>query len=90
MASRPWRAVSAELLAALDAASRGPRNDTAIPTGAATAEEVVRHIGVQLLGTASRPTTRLADRRHGVERLLQDGAVVDVGGAVSRTASGMP
>jgi len=34
---------------------------------------------VQLLGAAPRPPARLAHRRHGIERLVQHGAVVDVG-----------
>src|SRR5919202_4261583 len=72
--------VPAEALAALDPAPRDPGSDAASPAGAAAAGIVVGLVGVQLGGPPSGPAARLADRRNGVERPLQDGAVVDVCG----------
>ena len=51
---------------------------------------VVGLVGVQLLRAPSRPAARLADRRDGVERLLQHGAVVDVGGREQDRRAGCP
>ena len=51
-----------------------------LPAGAAAAAVVVGLVGVQLLRPPPRPAARLAHRRHGVERLLEHDAVVDVGG----------
>src|SRR5215217_2161097 len=73
-------AMPAEALAALDPAPGDPRDDAALPAGAAAAGIVVGLVGVRLGRAAPRTAARLADRRHGVERLLQHGAVVDVGG----------
>src|SRR3954447_17058287 len=70
----------AEALAALDPAPGDPGDDAPLPAGAAAAGVIVRLIGVQLLRSPPGPAARLADRRHGVERLLEHDAVVDVGG----------
>src|SRR4051794_11560982 len=70
--------VAAEALAALDPAPGDARDDAAPAAGAAAAGVVVGLVGVQLRRAPPGPAARLADRRHGVERLLQDGAVVDV------------
>src|SRR4051812_21095100 len=73
-------AVPPQAFAALDPASGDPGDDAAPAASATAAGIVVGFVGVQLLRTSPGPATGLADRRHGVERLLQDDAVVDVGG----------
>src|SRR4051794_25461595 len=70
----------AEALAALDPAPGDPGDDAALAAGAAAAAVVVGLVGVQLPWTSSGSAAWLADRRHGVERLLEHGAVVDVRG----------
>src|SRR5690242_17187617 len=72
--------VPAQALAALDPAPGDARDDAAPAAGAAAAGVVVGLVGVQLRRAPAGPASRLADRRHGVERLLEHGAVVDVGG----------
>src|SRR3954471_13358154 len=70
----------AEALAALDPAPGDARDDAAPAAGAAAAGVVVGLVGVQLPRPPPGTAARLADRRHGVECLLQDDTVVDVGG----------
>src|SRR3954468_3765231 len=72
--------VPAEALAALDPAPGDPGDDAPLPAGGAAAGVVVGLVGVQLLRSPPGPAARPADRRHGVECLLQDDTVVDVGG----------
>ena len=73
-------AVPARALAALDPAPGDARDDAALPAGTAAAAVVVGLVGVRLRRAPSGSAPRLADRRHGIERLLQHGAVVDVRG----------
>src|SRR3954471_24741068 len=83
--------VPAQPLAALDPAPGDARDDAALPAGTAAAAVVVGLVGVQLLRAPSRPAARLAHRRHGVERLLEHGAVVRVrGGEQDRQRDALP
>jgi len=71
--------VAAELLAGLDAAPGDARLDPAAQAGAPAAAMIVGFVGVQLVGSASRPAAPTRDRRHGIEQRLEWHAVVDVG-----------
>lgn len=71
--------VSAQALAALDAAAGDTRNDGP-PSQRLSAEgEVVALVGVQLGRSAPWPAHTLADRRHSIDQRLKQFAVVPVG-----------
>jgi hypothetical protein len=72
--------VCAQFLAGLDAPPCYPRRYAPLPQSLAASREVVIFVGVQLHGAFARsPPRRLADGRDGVDRLLQNAGVVDVG-----------
>ena len=70
-----------QALAAVDPAPGDPWGDAAAMAGLAAAAVVVGLVGVQLARSSARPPRAPPDRRHGVERRLQQAAVVDVGPA---------
>ena len=71
--------VSAEALAALDAAPGDAWNDRPAAQRPPAVGEVVALVGVQLGRAAAWPARTLADRRHGIDQHLQKFAVVPVG-----------
>ena len=71
--------MAAELLAGLDAAPGDAWLDAAAQAGASAAPVIVGFVGVQLVGSASRPAALAGDGRHSVEQVLERYAVVDVG-----------
>ena len=72
--------VSSQLLAGVNAPPCYPRGYAPLPECLAASREVVSLVGMQLLGTLARASTRrLADRLYGIHGLFQDLRVVDVG-----------
>src|SRR5687767_61103 len=70
-----------ELGAGFDALAGDAAEDAASAEVAATPARVVRLVGVELVGPAARAAwPRTLDRRHRLRYVLEDGAVVDVGG----------
>src|SRR5690242_3068266 len=74
-------AVSAQAVAAVNAAARNPGDDRAATQRLAAARVIISFVGVQLGGAATRSTARLPDRWDEINDLLQNEAVVDIGGA---------
>ena len=73
--------VSAEAIGALDAAP-GDAGAYAAPAAVVAAPPVIEAlVAVQLVGTAARPATTAAHRRHGVEHGLEEATVMNVRGA---------
>jgi hypothetical protein len=70
--------VTAELLRALDAAPGDARSDVSAPASVATATVVVGFVGVQLVGSATRPAALASNRRNGVDQRLEGHAIMDV------------
>ncbi len=71
--------VTSKLLAALDAASCDASLDAPVFAGLAASTEVVGLVGMQLGRSASGPTSLAANRRDGIQQLVEGHAVVDVG-----------
>ncbi len=71
--------VSAQTGAALDAPSSNPGLDVPQPQGATAALVVVSLVGVELARPTPGWSPGLPDERHGIDYLLQHGAVVLVG-----------
>src|SRR5215204_799227 len=72
-------AVPPQPRARIDALARDPGLDTAPPQEPAAARDVVGLVGVELGRAPAGPAARPLDRRHCVDHLLEDGAVVAVG-----------
>ncbi len=78
--------VSTQLLAGFDAPPGDARRYAPLPQGLPASREVVALVSVQLLrALAWSAARRLADRRDGLYRFLQDLGVVDVRGRVDHT-----
>src|SRR3954465_6854531 len=77
-------AVTAEACARVDPLARDADADVALAQGAATAGNVVGLVGVQLGRALAPPSIGLLDRGHGIEQILEDGAVVPIGTAQER------
>jgi len=72
--------VSPQLLTGLDTPPGYPRDYAPLSECLTASREVVSLVGMQLLGTLARASTRrLADRRDSIHGLLQGLRVVDVG-----------
>jgi hypothetical protein len=72
--------VPAQALGAVDPAPGDARDDGPLAAGAAAVAVVVALAGVRLGRALARPTGALPDRRHGVEKGLEEPAVVLVRG----------
>lgn len=71
-------AMPSQALAALDAAPGDPVGDVSPAQGTMTARQIVSFIGVELGWALAGPSPALADRRHGIDQLVEDAAVVDI------------
>lgn len=72
-------AVSAQALAALDAAAGDARNNGPPAQRLSAEGEIIAFVGVQLGRAAAWAAGALPDRRYGIDHLLQQLAVVPVG-----------
>jgi hypothetical protein len=71
-------AIPSQTLAALNAAPGDAIADPSLAQGTPAARQVIRFVGMELVRTLAGPTPALAHRRHGVDQLLKDAAVVDI------------
>jgi hypothetical protein len=69
----------AQALAALDAATGDAGDDASPPQGSSAEGEIIALVGVQLGWASPGTADALADRRHGIDHLLQQLAVMPVG-----------
>ena len=71
-------AMPPQALGAVDPAAGNPRLDRAPAQRRATMPEVVALVGMELGRSPLRSTNAMADRRHGIDHLFEEAAVVDV------------
>jgi hypothetical protein len=71
-------AMASQARAALDAAPSDPIADPPLAQGTMTARQIIGFVGMELCRAPARPTPALADRRHGVDQLFEEAAVVDI------------
>jgi hypothetical protein len=72
-------AMPSQTLATLDAAPGDPRLDGAPAARSSALREIVALIGVQLGRSPAGPSPALAHRRHSIDQLFEEAAVVDIG-----------
>jgi hypothetical protein len=72
-------AMPSQALATLDAAPRDARLDSTPAQCRAATREVVALVGMELGRSPLRSSNAVADRRHGIDQLFEEAAVVDVG-----------
>ena len=71
-------AMASQALAALDATPSDAVADPSLAQRTTTARQVIGFVGVQLVGALAGPAPTLADRRHSVDQLFKDAAIVDI------------
>src|SRR3954466_5870038 len=71
-------AMSSQTLAALDAAPGDAIADPSPAQGTRAARQVIGLIGVELVRALAGPSPTLADRRHSIDQLVKDAAVMNV------------
>ena len=71
--------MTSKLLAGFDAASCDAGLDASLVAGLAASTEVVGFVGMELCRSWPRPASSTANRRDGIQRLVEGLAVVDVG-----------
>src|SRR4051794_1141864 len=70
--------MASQARAAVDAAPGNPIADPPLAQGTPAPRLVIGLVGVELVRAPAGPAAALADRRHGVDQLVEEAAVVDI------------